>query len=429
MNNNLFAIIMKKKILLLLATISICVSISAQNDLKARMEYDEAEKAFNENNSEEAISHLDKAQEYLGKWSALISYLKILSLDNLCDYNDCEYSYNKLQQSEVKQYLDFSDKNEEIVNIDKFKNVYEIEQKLKEMEDNASYLSMPELINSADAFNAKDYSKANDWLHKAADKGNSQAMYIIGLLYYNGEGVDQDYNVAFIWSKKAADKGVAGAMNTIGACYANGYGVPVNTTEAINWYKKAAKKGEEKALANLGYCYKNGTGLPKNVSESIIWFTKACEKGNSDACFQIGFLYHDGVEVKQDFQEARNWYNKSIRIDNNLNALKNLGWMYENGQGEQQNISKASDCYKKATEKNDSRSMYLLGKIYTEWIFNGVHEADEAIKYLTMAADRGEIDAMELLVNIYSQGWSNVKKDRHMAKEWTTRIQAAKAKQ
>jgi len=429
MNNNLFAIIMKKKILLLLATISICVSISAQNDLKARMEYDEAEKAFNENNFEEAIGHLDKAQEYLGQWSALISYLKILSLDNLCDYNDCEYNYNKLQQSEVKQYLDFSDKNEEIVNIDKFKNVYTIEQKLKEMEDNDSYLDMPEYKNGVLAYNAKDYSKANDWFHKAAEKGNSQAMYIIGLLYFNGEGVDQNYTVAYNWSKKAADKGVAGAMNSIGVCYVNGYGVPVNITEAINWYKKAAKKGEEIALGNLGYLYKNGTGVPKNISESIFWFTKACKKGNSDACFQIGFLYHDGVEVKQDFQEARNWYNKSIRIDNNLNALKNLGWMYENGQGEQQNISKASDCYKKATEKNDSRSMYLLGKIYTEWTFNGVHEADEAIKYLTMAADRGEIDAMELLVNIYSQGWSNVKKDRHMAKEWTTRIQAAKAKQ
>ena len=420
---------MKKKILLLLATISICVSISAQNDLKARMEYDEAEKAFNENNFEEAIGHLDKAQEYLGQWSALISYLKILSLDNLCDYNDCEYNYNKLQQSEVKQYLDFSDKNEEIVNIDKFKNVYTIEQKLKEMEDNDSYLDMPEYKNGVLAYNAKDYSKANDWFHKAAEKGNSQAMYIIGLLYFNGEGVDQNYTVAYNWSKKAADKGVAGAMNSIGVCYVNGYGVPVNITEAINWYKKAAKKGEEIALGNLGYLYKNGTGVPKNISESIFWFTKACKKGNSDACFQIGFLYHDGVEVKQDFQEARNWYNKSIRIDNNLNALKNLGWMYENGQGEQQNISKASDCYKKATEKNDSRSMYLLGKIYTEWTFNGVHEADEAIKYLTMAADRGEIDAMELLVNIYSQGWSNVKKDRHMAKEWTTRIQAAKAKQ
>jgi len=56
-----------------------------------------------------------------------------------------------------------------------------------------------------------DYIEAMRWYRKAADKGDADAMFNIGVLYDNGEGVKQDYIEAMRWYRKAADKGDADA--------------------------------------------------------------------------------------------------------------------------------------------------------------------------------------------------------------------------
>ena len=53
---------------------------------------------------------------------------------------------------------------------------------------------------------------AREWYEKAADKGDTTAMFNLGLLYENGLGVAQDYAMAREWYEKAADKGHAKAM-------------------------------------------------------------------------------------------------------------------------------------------------------------------------------------------------------------------------
>ena len=57
------------------------------------------------------------------------------------------------------------------------------------------------------AYNDKDYAKAYEWWKKAADKGHVNAMYWLGSLYKNGQGVTRDYAKAREWFAKAADKG------------------------------------------------------------------------------------------------------------------------------------------------------------------------------------------------------------------------------
>ena len=61
----------------------------------------------------------------------------------------------------------------------------------------------------------KDYKKAISWIRKAAEQDLANAQYILGDLYYSGDGVKKDYN------------------------------------EAVKWYKKAAMQGNQKAIDNL----------------------------------------------------------------------------------------------------------------------------------------------------------------------------------
>ena len=58
-----------------------------------------------------------------------------------------------------------------------------------------------------------------------AQKGDAQAQFDIGNMYYEGEGVSQDYSEAFKWCSKAAKQGHAKAQNYVGLMYLNAQSV------------------------------------------------------------------------------------------------------------------------------------------------------------------------------------------------------------
>jgi TPR repeat protein len=86
---------------------------------------------------------------------------------------------------------------------------------------------------------------------KAAERGNANAQFNLGLLYYLGEGVEQDEEEAFHWYKKAAEQGNANAQCNLGYMYDLGEGVERNPEEAEKWYRKAAERGCTSAQFNL----------------------------------------------------------------------------------------------------------------------------------------------------------------------------------
>ena len=52
----------------------------------------------------------------------------------------------------------------------------------------------------------QDYAEAARWYRKAADQGEAQAQYVLGLMYDNGQGVTQDYAEAHMWLNLAASR-------------------------------------------------------------------------------------------------------------------------------------------------------------------------------------------------------------------------------
>ena len=84
-------------------------------------------------------------------------------------------------------------------------------------------------------------------LEKRAGKGNSDAQYQLGILYYIGIGVSQDFAKAFHWFKKAAAKGDPDAQYSLGELYEQGKGVAPDLDKALEWYQKACEAGDEEA--------------------------------------------------------------------------------------------------------------------------------------------------------------------------------------
>jgi hypothetical protein len=152
---------------------------------------------------------------------------------------------------------------------------------------------------------------AREEYEKAAAKGDASAMFNLGVLYHNGQGVAQDYAKAREWYEKAAAKGDASAMFNLGVLYENGFGVAQDYAKAGAWYEKAAAKGQASAMFNLGLLYHNGHGVAQDYARARDWFGKAANEGNASAMFNLGVLYDNGFGVAQDYAKAREWYEKA----------------------------------------------------------------------------------------------------------------------
>jgi hypothetical protein len=131
----------------------------------------------------------------------------------------------------------------------------------------------------------EDKQKAQQQYIDAAQKGDVEAQYELGLAYVEGDkGVKQDKAEGAKWVRKAAEQGLGEAQYNLGVMYLEGSGVTQSDTEAIAWWTKAAEKGDVNAQYNLGHIYLVGKGnIQPNVQEAKKWLQKAADQGDDEA--------------------------------------------------------------------------------------------------------------------------------------------------
>ena len=95
-----------------------------------------------------------------------------------------------------------------------------------------------------------DKKKAERLYRAAADRGEVVAQYNLGLLQYNDEEVE-NHKEALRNFKRSAEQGYTDAMYMVGCCYENGDGAEADLDEARRWYELAAPKGSKLAIARL----------------------------------------------------------------------------------------------------------------------------------------------------------------------------------
>ena len=129
------------------------------------------------------------------------------------------------------------------------------------------------------AYQAGDYAAAVKEWRPLAERGNAKAQGILGVMYYEGEGVLQDYAEAMKWYRLAAEQGHASAQGNIGVMYSMGEGVLQDYAEAVKWYRLAAEQGDADAQNNLGVRYENGEGVLQDNVRAHMWYNIAAANG------------------------------------------------------------------------------------------------------------------------------------------------------
>jgi hypothetical protein len=108
-----------------------------------------------------------------------------------------------------------------------------------------------------------------------------QSAGIVHALFKRGEAAFAARNLpeALRWFRQAADKGHSDAMNKIGIMYAMGQGVEADTTMAMGWFRQAAEMGNTYAMGNIGELYAKGDGVGKDCGAARQWLAKAAAAG------------------------------------------------------------------------------------------------------------------------------------------------------
>ena len=268
----------------------------------------------------------------------------------------------------------------------------------------------------------QDDAEAIKWFRKAAEQGFAESQYILGCAYYSGKGgLPIDLEEAAEWLGKAAKqgntdaqelydsmkkivelfgpakKGDTDAMFELGVFFYNGDGVKENKTEAVKWFKKAAEKGDATAMYNLFVCYANGYGVEQDMQEAIRWCIKAGDHGDAKAYYMVGMTYFLGKDIQIDLSEAIKWLSKAVECGY-PEALEaevdlSLGWV-------KQTLEKA--------QNGDFQAMLALSTQYKKRSITlfptNSRESDKWMNKIKMAASLRNAKAMYVLGNSYGYG-------------------------
>ena len=236
-------------------------------------------------------------------------------------------------------------------------------------------------------------------LRQAAERGDPNAMFRLGVMLGRGIGVPQNDDTAAEWFRKSAEAGSAEGMANLAFMYQEGRGVEQDYAAAHGWTRKAADQGYADAVFTLGQMHEAGRGVPKNNQEAVSWYRKAADQEVAEAMLNLGVMYQDGLGVGQDYGKAREWFTKAAEGGNAL-AKRNLGVMYLKGRGVTQNNKEAMTWFRKAALAGDPDAMLALGAGLM--LGRGVAE-DPAESYLwfLLAASHGveHKQALELLAD------------------------------
>ncbi|GHU34047.1 hypothetical protein AGMMS50256_27150 [Betaproteobacteria bacterium] len=150
---------------------------------------------------------------------------------------------------------------------------------------------------------------------EAAERGDAQAQYQLGLLYSGGQGGAQNHAEAVAWFRKAAEQGAAASQYRLGRAYARGLGVERNIDEALKWLRKAAEKGDSDAQFMLGGMYIKGQGVTKNYGTAYMWIAFSLSKSDpTSPAYTARVAVRDGLsrlmaspQIAKAQRQAKNW--------------------------------------------------------------------------------------------------------------------------
>lgn len=263
--------------------------------------------------------------------------------------------YNVKQATEDGILIISTDENEEI----------------EEIESNTDYSDVKQM------FIKRNIDSVLPLLKEQFIEGDSEARYMLSLIYYNGIGVERDIDYANQMTRLNLDdeyciSAVRGAMNDV-----------IDWDEANKYIDKLsllAGQGDVFAQYELGTYYKKLNLATNGEKQSdyemaIKYFEMSAKQGFFSAYNDLGNCYFDS----KDYVKAMKYYLIAAEMGHGT-SMSNIGNLYFDGHGVEKNIDKAIEWYKKAYEHKFSTD-FSINQIASYYSKDGSGDNFEALKW------------------------------------------------
>ena len=258
------------------------------------------------------------------------------------------------------------------------------------------------------------------WFKIAAEKDHKIALYYLGRMHEQGEGVSRDLDKSLNYYVRSSDAGFGPASVHLGFFYDRGEIVKRDLNTAFEYFLTAINQGETKANYYIGkYLLYGQTSIERNIEEGMRHFEVAADEGFALAQYELGMLHIDGFKVLQNYERGIYWLTEAAKNDYQRAHVK-LAHHYYNGVGVSVDKKIAYSYWRRAAEPlNGSRpsteALLNCGVCH----FNGMGSDDDdywAEVYFLKAAKLRVTQAQYSLAVLYkrkslrveSHAWFNI---------------------
>lgn len=236
----------------------------------------------------------------------------------------------------------------------------------------------------------QNFAKAEEYYRKAAEKGDTDAMFELGLLCKYGAGERKpDLQEAMHWFEAAANLGDTEAMVELANCL---QGQQLLDNAAV-WIEKALAADEPTAFGVLSIQCLYAPDVPGNKDKAYEFARKAVEANDSEGEYALGLCYLYGVGVDIDFETGIEWLTLASN-HTNVNAMIYLARLLMGECGSPLFDLELSDTlFRRAMACGSATATYELGRLI--WMY--ATDRSEAFKLFELAAERGNAQAANAL--------------------------------
>ena len=149
----------------------------------------------------------------------------------------------------------------------------------------------------------EEKAEAVSWLEHLAEKGSGEAALLLGKAWRDGLCAPPWEEEAERWFRVAAEAGNSQARYDLGVLLLE----QGKQDEGIDLLVEAANLGNAYAMYQLGKEALTGTVMRRDVSWALTVLTYAAEAGHAYAQYNLGKLYLQGEDVPEDREQALYW--------------------------------------------------------------------------------------------------------------------------
>lgn len=203
-------------------------------------------------------------------------------------------------------------------------------------------------------------------LERAAARGDHQAAFTLGHLYYGGKGVSTDWNESLKWFTHAAESGHTGAITMAALIHQRGKGRLRDLPKAARLLQQAANAGHHGACYFLGRSYLLGAGVPQSSVQAAHWLTRALQSNEDqylrNANYLLGVIHSQGLGAPKNLSLAARHLEAAANL-NHVKATGLLGALIWNHPELGYSPEQARGLLRIAAQKGDEGAAQMLQKI------------------------------------------------------------------